>query len=103
VKTLSAAALGLGALALAACTSSPPYTGMAPAPGTPQGECKAEPGQRFVGQIATGVVGQQLRAATGAQVIRWVPPRTAVTMDFRADRVTVSYDDAMVIERVACT
>ena len=30
-------------------------------------------------------------------------PRTAVTMDFRPDRLTVSYDDAMVITQVSCT
>ena len=41
--------------------------------------------------------------ATGARHLRWVPPRTAVTMDFRADRLTVSYDDNMVIERVSCS
>jgi predicted GTPase len=29
-------------------------------------------------------------------------PRTAVTMDFREDRVTVSYDDNYQIERVSC-
>jgi hypothetical protein len=35
--------------------------------------------------------------------LRWVPPRTAVTMDYRPDRLTVSYDDAMVITKVSCT
>jgi hypothetical protein len=39
---------------------------------------------------------------TGAKVLRWVPPRTAVTMDFRADRLTVSYDDNMTIDRISC-
>jgi hypothetical protein len=88
--------------ALAGCTTA------APPPGEPPvrpvaGECKAEPGQRFVGMKATGEIGQQLLAATGAAVLRWVPPRTAITMDFRADRLTVSYDDDYVITRVSCT
>lgn len=90
------------ALTLAACTT----TGEAE-PGTvpdePQGPCRAEPGQSFVGQKATGEIGQRLLKATGATSLRWVPPRTAVTMDFRPDRLTVSYDDDMVIERVSCT
>jgi hypothetical protein len=90
---------GLGAVALAGCAGT---GGAEPAPRT-DGECRAEPGQRFVGQKATGEVGRDLLAATGARVIRWVPPRTMVTMDFRADRLTVSYNDEMVIERVACT
>lgn len=100
---MKAVLLGMGAVALAGCASIPDRAVVTPAPSAPAGECKPEEGQRFIGQIATGVVGHQIRAATGAQVIRWVPPRTAVTMDFRADRVTVFYDDAMIIERVACT
>jgi len=68
-----------------------------------EGECKADAGQSFVGQKATADTGAKLLKATGARVLRWVPPRTAVTMDFRADRLTVSYDDGMVIERVSCT
>ncbi|KPL68599.1 peptidase inhibitor I78 [Erythrobacter sp. SG61-1L] len=90
-----------GALALSACAT----TG-AEEPSPPsraEGECKAEAGQAFVGQKATAETGAALIAATGARTLRWVPPRTAVTMDFRPDRLTVSYDDDMVIERVSCT
>lgn len=64
--------------------------------------CQKEPGQRFVGTKATGELGRELLAATGARTLRWVPPRTAVTMDFRGDRLTVSYDDDYVITRVSC-
>jgi len=35
-------------------------------------------------------------------VLRWGPPRSAMTMDFRQDRVTVAYDDAMIITHIAC-
>lgn len=51
---------------------------------------------------ATGELGREMLAATGARVLRWAPPRTAVTMDFRGDRLTVSYDDDYVITRVSC-
>lgn len=89
----------LGAFALSACAgnSAPDSTG------DPEGPCKAEPGQAFIGQKATGEIGRQLLKATKATTLRWVPPRTAVTMDFRPDRLTVSYNDDMVIERVSCT
>lgn len=91
--------VSLAALALAACA-----TNGEPEPGSRvEGECQVEPGQRFVGQKATEEAGWKLLAATNARAIRWVPPRTQVTMDFRPDRLTVSYDDEMVIERVACT
>jgi len=91
--------LGLGALALAACTAAAGE----PDAIEPTGECKVEPAQAFIGRKASAEMGAELLKATGARVIRWVPPRTMVTMDFRPDRLTVHYDDAMVIERVSCT
>ncbi|WP_373690490.1 I78 family peptidase inhibitor [Sphingobium sp. DEHP117] len=56
----------------------------------------------FVGEKATAETGARLLTATGARSLRWVPPRTAVTMDFREDRLTVSYDDNLVITTTAC-
>lgn len=88
----------VAALALSACAT----TGGSEAP-IGEGACKADAGQRFVGQKATAETGDALIKATGAKRLRWVPPRSAVTMDFQADRLTVSYDDNMVIERVSCT
>ena len=90
-------ALGaLGACATMAPDGDPPVREI-------DGSCRAEPGQRFVGTRATGEVGRQLLTATGATILRWVPPRTAVTMDFNPSRLTVSYDDDMVITQVSCT
>lgn len=68
-----------------------------------KGACQREPGQRFIGMKATGDVGREMLAATGAKILRWVPPRTAVTMDFNPSRLTVSYDDDYVITTVSCT
>ena len=92
----------LAAVALAGCTATPP-PGDEPPVRDIEGSCRAEPGQRFIGSRATAEVGRELMAATGARVLRWVPPRTAVTMDFSPDRLTVSYDDDMVIATVSCT
>jgi len=94
-----AAALALGACAT---TASDPAAGPGVAPDQGGGSCSAQPGQRFVGQKADAATGLAIRKATGARVLRWVPPNSAVTMDFREDRVTVSYDDAMVITTVSC-
>ena len=66
------------------------------------GECDADDAQSMLGERATAATGAQLLRLTGATELRWVPPRTAVTMDFRANRLTVSYDDNMIIERIAC-
>lgn len=83
---------------LTACATMP-ADGPAAAP---SGECDASGVQGSIGQAATSALGAQLLEATGATQLRWVPPRTAVTMDFRADRLTVSYDDDMLIERISC-
>lgn len=87
-------------LPLAACTQERPPESTPPPPA--EAACNADAVQSLVGQTATGEVGGQLLKGSGATTLRWVPPRTAVTMDFRADRLTVSYDDALKIERISC-
>lgn len=94
----SAAAISALALLLGACATTsaePPRRELA-------GECDASGVQDHIGHRATAESGATLLRLTGARTLRWVPPRTAVTMDFRADRLTVSYDDDMVIERISC-
>jgi len=66
------------------------------------GTCSDEGLARFVGQKATTEIGAQLLAASGARTLRWGPPRSAMTMDYRQDRLTVSYDDDMVIQSARC-
>ena len=87
-------------LPLAACTQERPPEST---PTSPAGAmCNADSVQSLVGQTATADVGAQLIKGSGATTLRWVPPRTAVTMDFRPDRLTVSYDDALKIDRISC-
>ena len=88
--------------ALAGCVVVPPPREAPPARDI-AGTCQREPGQRFVGMKATGELGRDMLAATGAKILRWVSPRTAVTMDFNPSRLTVSYDDNYVIKTVSCT
>lgn len=64
--------------------------------------CDASGLQGHIGHTATVRSGAILLELSGAHVLRWVPPRTAVTMDYRPDRLTVSYDDDMVITRISC-
>lgn len=84
---------------LSACTPATPPEDL---PALPQGSCTAEPAQSLVGSKASADAGTQLLQLTGARALRWVPPRTAVTMDYRADRLTVSYDDDYTIVRISC-
>ncbi|WP_031298750.1 I78 family peptidase inhibitor [Sphingobium lactosutens] len=73
-----------------------------PPPAMADGPCRDAGLDRFVGQKASGDIGAQLLAASGAKTLRWGAPSMAMTMDFRADRLTVSYDEAMTITTVRC-
>lgn len=87
---------------VAACAAGPsPSQEPQPSP-RPVEQCDADGVQEHVGDLATAELGAQLMADTGARVLRWVPPRTAVTMDYRMDRLTVSYDDDMIVTRISC-
>lgn len=74
---------------------------------TPEGKarradtCIAGPGQAFVGKrvAATGV---RLLKATRTAELRWVPPRSIVTTEYKYGRVTVDLDEDRTITRVAC-
>lgn len=92
-------ALAPVALGLAGCATTGPANGSGY---TGPNECKPEKAQRFVGQKATTETGNAILKASGAGLLRWGAPRSPMTMDLRPDRVTVTYNDAMTIERVSC-
>lgn len=91
------------AAALAACATTSADEPGALDPGAGDAAvCDAAPAQSFVGQKATAQIGEQVMDATGARQLRWGPPRSAFTMDFRQGRVNVMYDDAMIVTKVTC-
>lgn len=55
-----------------------------------QSECVAEEAKRLIGQ--SNVSEAQIKALTHAQTVRMVQPGQPVTMDYRAERVTVTVD-----------
>lgn len=64
--------------------------------------CNAEPAQDRVGLVATQSSGTAILKASGARTLRWGPPNSAWTMDYREDRVNVRYDSAMNIVEITC-
>jgi len=89
--------------ALAACASTDgPGPGTDPDNGELAATCDASLAQDHIGHRASAEAGQILLTLTGARSLRWVPPNGVITMDYRADRLTVRYDDEMVIESIAC-
>lgn len=87
-------------LALAACAAPQPAGRALPAGG--EATCRSEGLDRFVGQRADAALGARMLEASRARVLRWVAPGMAVTMDFRADRLTVGYDADYIVTRASC-
>ena len=99
--------LGLAVLSSAcATTMEQPATGDAPVLRErvigEGGTCSIDRASTFVGRMASSDLGARVLAATGAAVLRWLPPDSAATMDYRPDRVSVSYDRAMSVTALRC-
>lgn len=69
---------------------------------TPGHTCNAAGMDRFIGQPGNSDTGAAIQKATKAAVLRWAPPGYMLTMDFRADRVTIWLDDQRKITKVSC-
>ena len=66
------------------------------------GECEASTAQSLIGRTADIALGEEVLAATNARVLRWIPPDSAVTMDYRTDRVSVAYDRGNNVTSIRC-
>ena len=69
---------------------------------TPGHTCQKEGTDQFIGQPATSANGTAIMHATRAAVLRWGAPGYMLTMDFRADRVTVWYGPDGKIIKINC-
>jgi len=102
IMTLAAAA-AMAPLAACAPMGQKADAGTPPVPAEDgEGPCKNDAVTQFVGQKATAELGALMLTASGAKTLRWGGPGTAMTMDFRPDRLTVSYDKDMVILSARC-
>lgn len=90
----------LAVSALAGCTTTD-ADGSMPAREA-VGDCVATSAQGHIGRRASSEEGAELLRLTGARTLRWAPPNSAMTMDYRADRLTVSYDQNYAIDRIIC-
>ena len=95
------AGIVLAALPLAACATTPPAEELLPPPRDP-GSCDAAAVQSHIGHPATQEMGAAILAESGARTLRWGPPDSMWTMDYRPDRVNVRYDRDMKITAVTC-
>jgi len=85
---------------LAACSTAPAQT---PVHGeTPGHTCRTEGTDQFVGQTRSDEIAAEIKRVSNAAVLRWAPPGVMLTMDYRADRVTVWLDPANKITKLRC-
>ena len=85
---------------LTSCSTAPAQP---PAHGeTPGHECQPAGLEQFAGRPATSEVGAEILRVSKAAVLRWLRPGQIVTMEYRADRVSVALGAGNRIERVNC-
>jgi len=99
-------AIAFTVLALAGCAkvAPPPASDPMPIHGvTPGHTCDSANLQQFVGQAQSADLEPRMLQASGAATVRWVPQGTAVTMEFRSDRLTVFLDAQNRVERLSCS
>ena len=65
-------------------------------------ECGASLVQTFVGLRANETLRDEVARRSGAKSVRWIEPGSAVTMDFRGDRMNATLDEDGVIQTLRC-
>lgn len=66
------------------------------------GRCDAKRVQSFVGVLGTADVGKAIFKRSGAKALRWIPPGTMVTMDYRLDRLNIRTDARNFVTAIDC-
>ncbi|PKP87935.1 MAG: hypothetical protein CVT78_06475 [Alphaproteobacteria bacterium HGW-Alphaproteobacteria-17] len=95
-------ALVAAVLPLTACAYSDAPAEPAPPPVDGLKQCNIDAVQSHVGQTATPELGARILKEAEGRTLRWGPPRSAMTMDYRSDRVNIMYDDAYKITQITC-
>lgn len=65
-------------------------------------ECGSTLVQSYVGLRANDTVREEVTRRSGAASVRWVEPGSAVTLDFRPDRMTAELDVDGVVTSLRC-
>lgn len=91
------------AMVLAGCASPGANEDSGPAPAPAAGtECRAERVQAFVGHTWSAALSEQARLDSGSAGVRVIRPGTAVTMDYRADRLNLHLDNIGIVTQITC-
>jgi hypothetical protein len=86
---------------MAACASAPATSNVSdPAPASSR--CNAAPAQFAMGRNADAALVNEARTRAGAKTVRVLRPNEVVTMEFNAERLNLTVDDAGRVTRVSC-
>ena len=88
-------------LAMPGCMAANNDRPTTPAPAE-KDQCVNDGLEAYAGRKVSAELGAELLAKSGAKSLRWGPPGAAMTMDFRPDRLTVAYDEAMLVTSARC-
>ncbi len=88
--------LAAAALLTSGCATAPP------AEARGDGKCDAARAQTLIGRSRSAKVAAEALRLSGATALRWIAPRTMVTMDYREDRVNLRVDAAGKVVKVDC-
>ena len=73
-----------------------------PPPAFGEGQCDSKRVQTFVGKESNAGTTDQIRRQSNSRVARVITPESAVTMDYRSDRVNVTLGRGRQIARINC-
>lgn len=92
---------GMAALVLTGCAGLGGLSGT-PAASPPPATCDAAAAQFAIGQSFGPALERDVRARSGASIVRWLSPGQAVTMEFNPARINLTLDPRSRITKVAC-
>jgi hypothetical protein len=97
--------LGTAAMMTMGCAQVPPAEAAeesVPVHGETGKTCDAAPAQRLIGRTRSAALGEEAKRLSGAAALRWIPPGTMVTADYREDRLNIELDGNNKVIRIAC-
>lgn len=101
-RTVTMAGILAGVLAVGGCTAETQEPETTPPPPAEAKGCGTEQLGGYVGQPASEEVLARIRQWRGDNPIRVLKPGSAMTMDYRPERLNIFLDDAGIIKEFKC-
>lgn len=100
MQAIRSTALMLYSAILIGCQSSPSEP--VQTPGESAEQCNASALQKLIGERASPALLDQARRQSGSAVARILRPGDIVTLEYNAQRLTLTTNEALEIQRVNC-